>query len=158
MALVAPFCENYNRKMIIGFSTVGYGIAQLSISFVKNPRILNVISLLMGLFQALVEQIIFTINGDFFAPNVRQKAIIAFSFLTLFQFPALMQIQPLIHLLGWRNAYAVIGGLQIFLGLLTVITIREPLKHSILAQDVDDDEIDELVRRAENIIARSTDG
>lgn len=96
----------------------------------------------MGLFHALVEQIIFTINGDFFDPKVRQKAIIAFSFLTLFQFPALMQIQTIIHLVGWRNAYIVIGGIQIFLGLMTLLTIREPIKHNVLAENVDPEDLD----------------
>ena len=36
LVLIAPFCENYNRKCVIGFCTMGLGLALALISVIQN--------------------------------------------------------------------------------------------------------------------------
>lgn len=45
---------------------------------------------------------------------------------------------------SWRDTWAVIGSTSITLGLLVLLTVKEPSKANVIAQDVDREEINEL--------------
>lgn len=96
---------------------------------------------LLGFFGGAVEQVHYNIVGDFFEPKYRVRAYIVFTMVTLLHYPILYLIPNLIHIVKWRPAWQIIGGTTMGLGVLTLLTVREPSKQTIIKTDTDKEEI-----------------
>lgn len=133
LIFVAPFCDSYNRKCIIGFSAICWGLCMMYTSRITVIEEMYALTVVEGFFTATVESVIYNIIGDFFDKKHRIRAYIAFTFLSLLTYPILYLVPNIIKGFGWRQAWLIIGALPTFLGLLTLLTIKDPVKPQVLA-------------------------
>lgn len=82
--------------------------------------------ILLGLFEACIGPPAYSLITDFFPPEKRTLANSVYSF-GIYIGAALSNITILIiHSIGWRMTYFVIGCFGIFVGVLGIIVIRDP--------------------------------
>lgn len=120
---------------------------------------------LQGFFTGTIEQIVYSMAGDFFELKFRVRAQIVFTMIGLLHFPFVYLISDLIHYCGWRQSWKLIGGITVCLGVLCLLTVKDP-KQSIEI-NIDSDFENEIqnqndlhIKRTENkaIIERKTNG
>lgn len=76
--------------------------------------------------QASIEGCLYMLIGDLFAPQYRQRAYIGYGFIGLLYEPMKFGIAELIFLFGWKVTWHIIGGINIGLGLIFILTVFEP--------------------------------
>lgn len=132
LLLVAPFMGSFNRKVVIGLSSVIWGAAMLYQGHVTRIEELYAMSTIQGFFAATVEQVAYNIVGDFFEPRYRMRAYISFTMITLLHYPIIFLIPELIHQVKWRQAWNLIGGISMGAGLMMLITVQGPGKSVVI--------------------------
>lgn len=68
LILVAPFMGRFNRKLVVGLSSMIWGAAMFYQGYVTGINELLAMSTIQGFFSAAVEKVIYNIVGDFFEP------------------------------------------------------------------------------------------
>lgn len=129
-----------------------YGAAMAYQGFATTKEELWTMGVIQGLFSGMIEAILYNIIGDFFLPKLRTKALLIFAIFMGFLFPMSFGVPMLIKLCkSWRTAWFILGGITIFLGFLMLTTVKEPKQPKVLAQGLDEDEIQQFRRQATRV-------
>lgn len=102
-----------------------------------NMNLLYFSSFLQGFFTGTIEQIIFNLAGDFVENKFRVRAQITYTLLGLLYNPLIFLINELIHLVGWRASWKILGLSTISLGLLMLVTVKDPKQSLEISNDTD---------------------
>jgi hypothetical protein len=70
------------------------------------------------------------------------RAYIVFTFIFMLQYPAAYLIPNLITIAGWKQTWIICGGLNVGFGLLMLVTVKEPPKPTVLANDLPDAQVE----------------
>lgn len=127
MLLIAgPLVEPLNRKLVVSFTCIGWGVATVAHAYATEMWHLYVLMITMGLLQGIYGPVVYSIITDFFPPEKRTRAFFIFSLLQQLGDTLRFLTSPMIRLLGYKVAWMCCGGFGIVTGLLMLFTVIEP--------------------------------
>ena len=82
----------------------------------------------LGFFEAFIGPSAYSLIADYFPPEIRTTAIGLFAFGIYIGVALSSLIVIMITYLGWRLAYAVTGLIGVFIGILCLLFIKDPIR------------------------------
>lgn len=126
---VARLADRWNRKAIIGIGFSFWSAMTVMTGFVSNVWQLAATRFLMGAGESAGTPPSTSMLSDIFD---KKRRPLAFSIMVSGTAISGLILTPIAgwigHLYGWRVTYWIAGGVGLFLGLLLMFTVREPLR------------------------------
>jgi MFS family permease len=82
LLFVGPLSGNWNRKLTVGVSSIGWGLCIFLHAYAQNKYHLFILFALVGLFQSIGNTLTYVLITEYFEPKARVRAFFIFSILT----------------------------------------------------------------------------
>ena len=123
LLLAGPLVENWNRKLVIGVTCIGWGTCTVLHAFATKMTTLYILMSFIGFFQGIYGPVVYSIITDFFPPEKRVRAFFIFSLLQQLGDTMRFLTSPMIRAFGYKMAWWVCGGFGISTGILMLTTV-----------------------------------
>jgi len=120
--------DNCSRKLLLAFAAMLWSITSLTTSVSKTYTEVAASRMMLGFFEAFCGPPAYSLIVDDFPPEVRTTANAIFAFGIYVGNALSSMIIVLISTVGWRWAYAITGFIGIFIGLLVLVGIKDPIR------------------------------
>lgn len=142
LLFVAPLSGNWNRKLTVGLSSIGWGVCIFLHAFATTKYELYFLFALVGVFQSVGNPLTYILITEYFEPKARVRAFFVFQILAQLGDTIIFLNTDLITMFGWRNSWMICGMFAIIPGVLCTFTIIEPERTDLRAIQVEsgDDE------------------
>ena len=118
--------DTVSRKWLLGLCSVFWSLTSIGSGFSTRFWELCVMRVGLGLFSSCLNPAMFSLVADFFPPEDRTLANSVVNCGKYLGTAAQSLTIILIGAVGWRASYEIVGFLGVFIGLLTIVAVREP--------------------------------
>ena len=120
--------DNCSRRLLLAFAAMLWSVTSLTTAISKTFSEVAASRMMLGFFEAFCGPPAYSLIVDYFPPEVRTTANAVYAF-GIYVGNALSSIIiVLISSVGWRWAYAITGFIGIFIGLLVLLLVKDPIR------------------------------
>ena len=120
--------DNCSRRLLLAFAAMLWSVTSLTTAVSQNYGEVAASRMMLGFFEAFCGPPAYSLIVDYFPPEVRTTANAIYAFGIYVGNALSSMIIVLISTVGWRWAYVITGFIGIFIGLLVLLLIKDPIR------------------------------
>jgi len=120
--------DNCSRRLLLACAAVLWSLTSITTSISQIYSEVAASRMMLGFFEAFCGPPAYSLIVDYFPPETRTTANAVYAF-GIYVGSALSSIIiVMIENVGWRWAYAITGSVGVFIGLLVIVVVRDPIR------------------------------
>ena len=120
--------DNCSRRLLLAFAAMLWSLTSLTTAISKTYTEIAISRMMLGFFEAFCGPPAYSLIVDYFPPEVRTTANAIYAFGIYVGVALSSMITLLISLFGWRWAYAITGFFGVFVGILVLLIVKDPIR------------------------------
>ncbi len=120
--------DNCSRRLLLAFAAMLWSVTSLTTAVSQTFSEVAASRMMLGFFEAFCGPPAYSLIVDYFPPEVRTTANAMYAFGIYVGNALSSMIIVMIGAVGWRWAYAITGFVGIFIGLLVLIIVKDPIR------------------------------
>ena len=120
--------DNCSRRLLLAFAAMLWSVTSLTTAISDTYTEVALSRMMLGFFEAFCGPPAYSLIVDYFPPEVRTTANAIYAFGIYVGNALSSMIIIMISTLGWRWAYAITGFVGIFIGLLVLVFVKDPIR------------------------------
>ena len=120
--------DNCSRRLLLAFAAMLWSVTSLTTAISQTYSEIAASRMMLGFFEAFCGPPAYSLIVDYFPPEVRTTANAMYAFGIYVGNALSSMIIVMIGAVGWRWAYAITGFVGIFIGLLVLIIVKDPIR------------------------------
>lgn len=145
--------DNCSRRLLLAFAAMLWSVTSLTTAISKTYTEIAVSRMMLGFFEAFCGPPAYSLIVDYFPPEVRTTANATYAFGIYIGNALSSMIIIMISILGWRWTYAITGFTGIFIGILVLLFVKDPIRGRFeprvdvakVEQEIMDEDLDEYL-------------
>ena len=139
--------DNLTRRYLLGVPALLWSVCTLLTAFAERYWEVAFYRMLLGIFEAFVSPVAYSLIVDYFPPQIRTRANSLYAIGISIAKSLVSLSIILIGSVGWRAAYAILGVFGMVIALAALLIVRDPTRGTFGIKKAIDEEVDPFCKK-----------